>query len=110
VPPKSTFNRKAFATRLRDAIAESGHRQGDVAAAIGVNPNRLSEWCTARQAPKLHQVVELAEHLGTEIGWLLTGRSAVGIDADVVDELVRATPVLRALAERGSELGVGRAG
>jgi transcriptional regulator with XRE-family HTH domain len=77
----------------------------DVASAIGVNPNRLSEWCTARQVPKLHQVVELARSLDVELDWLLTGRTSTDVDRDLVDELVRATPVLRALAERGTDLG-----
>jgi transcriptional regulator with XRE-family HTH domain len=103
------FNRQTFATRLRDALTRAELHNADVARALQINPNRVSEWVTARQVPKLEQLSALARFLDVDLHWLITGRDRTATGTAVlIDELVRATPTLQALAERGHELAARR--
>lgn len=100
-----SYDRQAFARRLRLAQQRSGKTQTELAAILNVHVNRVSEWTHGKQVPKVGLLAELADAVDVDLHWLITGRvRAVEHAAAVIDELVRATPTLAALAARGQAL------
>lgn len=61
--------------RLRKVRSETGMKQADFAAALGVNPNTYSAWETSRNTPSYDEVVSLAKRIrllcGTPEWWLM---------------------------------------
>lgn len=97
----SSFDRHRFGQRLKKAISDAGMRNGELAAAMGLDPSRISEWTHARALPRVEQLPRLARELDTDLHWLITGRPApTGPTDALVGEAVNALPTLTALAER----------
>jgi transcriptional regulator with XRE-family HTH domain len=99
------FDGHSFASRLREARLRADIRQVAIADAMGTSPSRVSDWMRGKQVPKIQQLPQLARLLNVDLHWLVTGRERpVSGAVALIDEVVRATPTLRALAERGQAL------
>jgi transcriptional regulator with XRE-family HTH domain len=95
-----TLSRDVLAKRIRDAIAESGATQQDVARATSMDPTALSKALAGRREFKSLEVALIAEQLGLSTQWLLaddnetpgTRGFAAGtayVEYDSMDELIR---------------------
>ena len=99
------------ADRIRDLIAESGMAQGDFAAAVGLDPSKMSKSLTGTRRFSSLDLARIAEHSKVTIDWLLTGeepvlataaRAAVGSSAELA---LREAETLGELRETASRLG-----
>jgi transcriptional regulator with XRE-family HTH domain len=107
------FNESTFVLRLAQRMAEKGLSQEGLAKLSGVSQSAISRWLTGESAPKLPHVVEVAEVLECEIGWLsgidsaktgteLSGADYVGpVTAQEKTALGKALTVLRSKGVRG---------
>lgn len=64
--------RKRMGYRIATSIPE-GHRQRDVADALGVTQSAVSEWVCGTRRMTVQQAAALADHLNVDRGWLAWG-------------------------------------
>jgi transcriptional regulator with XRE-family HTH domain len=64
-----------FPDRLKSAIKSSGKRKGALAVYCGVEPSTVTRWLNGTQ-PMTESVLRMAEFLGVDAKWLLTGENA----------------------------------
>lgn len=74
--PKRVSNptTKTFSERLSDLVnekANSGHKQKEVAAAIGVGSGTLSEWCSDQKTPTIDALPKIAAYFDVSSDWLI---------------------------------------
>jgi transcriptional regulator with XRE-family HTH domain len=99
------FDRQRFGQRLQKAIDKADIRKVRLAGELKLDPSRISEWIHGKQVPSVQQLPTLARLLHTDLHWLITGHPApTGPTDALVEEAVRAAPVLQALAERADAL------
>lgn len=102
-----------FGRRIAEARANSGLSQAALATKIGVSSGAISQWETGRAVPEAEKFTALADALGVEPSWLLTGdepdevsRAQTTSEVEALqlfrmmrpDEQARALQVLEALA------------
>jgi hypothetical protein len=87
-----------LAARVVQVIEQSGWKQGEFAALVGLDPPKLSKSLGGRRRFTSLEVALIAEQGGVTVDWLLTGRGAppgavaaraAVDDRDVVDAAVR---------------------
>ena len=101
----NAFDRRRFGQRLQKAIKKAEIRKVRLAGELKIDPSRISEWIAGTQVPSIQQLPTLARLLDADLHWMITGRPApTGPTAALVEEAVRAAPVLQALAERADAL------
>jgi transcriptional regulator with XRE-family HTH domain len=66
-------NRKAFAERLKVAIAAAGRTQEALAADVGLSLSGFRKWLYGDTEPQMSGLVRAADALGVTIKWLATG-------------------------------------
>ncbi len=66
-----SLSREVLARRIREAIAEAGSTQQDLARATGMDPTALSKALAGRREFKSLEVALIAEQLGLSTQWLL---------------------------------------
>lgn len=102
---------QSFAERLEWALVHDERSKGEIAAAAGVNPSRLSEWTGGKKVPKVDNVEALARVMATWLnaGWLLTGSGDPRIsDKEAAVKLSQIRAILDAPPERGTASGASR--
>lgn len=77
--------RLAIGRRIAAARAKTGLSQAALATKLGLSAGAITQWETGRVTPEPDKFQALAEALGVEVGWLLTG--------DEPDEVARAQTV-----------------
>lgn len=77
-----TEKRLAIGRRIRSARIQVGLSQSALATRLDLSSGAITQWETGRAMPEPDKFKALAEALGVEPGWLLTG--------DEPDEIVRA--------------------
>lgn len=86
--------------RVKLARAKSGQTQAELAAAIGADRSVVANIEVGRVAVYAERVVRLADALGVDLAWLLTGRH----DARTVAAAARAVEDVARLPELAEEL------
>lgn len=76
----------SLAARLRWAVEASGKTQGELAAAVGATQSAVSQWLAGKKEPRRDAVEKIAQHLGVDGAWLLTGK---GPEPDITAVLER---------------------
>lgn len=66
-------NRKAFAERLKVAIAQAGRTQEVLASDVGLSLSGFRKWLYGDTEPQMSGLVRAADALGVTIEWLATG-------------------------------------
>lgn len=64
---------RTFGRRLEAAMSEAGINQPQLARLMGVTNQSVSKWVNDESIPKPERLAELARHLNTSVGYLLTG-------------------------------------
>lgn len=64
--------RRRLGYRIAQSMPE-GHRQADVANALGVTQSAVSEWANGTRRMTVQQVAALADHLNVDRAWLAWG-------------------------------------
>jgi len=101
----NAFDQRRFGQRLQKAIEKSEIRKVRLAGELKVNPSRISEWIRGKRVPSIQQLPALARILDADLHWLITGHPApTGPTDALIEEAVRAAPVLQALAARADAL------
>lgn len=80
-----TDKRLAIGRRIAAARRNSGLSQAALATKLGLSAGAITQWETGRAVPEPDKFQALADVLGVEPGWLLTG--------DEPDEVTRAQTV-----------------
>ena len=76
------------AERIFDKLAERRMEQKELAKAIGVRPTTVSEWRIGKTASYRKYLPEIAEALGTTVGYLLTGETAASMISPNDNDLI----------------------
>ncbi len=98
---------KHFSARLRQARESADIRQGLIADHLHVRQSTVSDWMHAKHLPGIGQLAQLADLLEVDLHWLITGRERPSPQEELVNDIVRAAPMLQMLAERGKALAEG---
>jgi transcriptional regulator with XRE-family HTH domain len=77
---------EGFGGRLEEAILRAGIKKSALAASMGVDAARISEWLAGRSVPMGHHMIALVEALGCDANWLLTGAGR-GADARKLERI-----------------------
>lgn len=64
---------EGFAQRLRLAIERSKYSQGEVAINLRLSKSAVSQWLSGKKRPSRENIVEIADLLGVNPGWLEFG-------------------------------------
>lgn len=75
-----------FNERLRTALKEAGMTQLQLAEAAGVSTQTVGSWVAGRMEPRPRHIKAIAEIIGVDRGWLLTGSQGLDETA-ILDEL-----------------------
>lgn len=65
--------RNSFGKRLSVSMTRKNISNIDLAKHIGVHPNTISQYRKDKQEPGLHKVTQIAQVLGEDIVWLVSG-------------------------------------
>ena len=60
-----------FATRLKEAIEESGKMQKDICADLHISKQKLSKWKTRYNEPSMDELIMLALYFDVSVDYLL---------------------------------------
>lgn len=63
--------------RVFALLRDSNKTQADLAAALGVRQNTVSEWKRTGRAPAAEHIEPIAAFLGASVDYIVTGREAV---------------------------------
>lgn len=65
----------ALPTRIRKARLLARMTQAELARRVGVKRSAVTQWeHPLGTSPSMHHLIEIAEHTGTQLEWLATGR------------------------------------
>ena len=88
--------------RIFERVDQRFDEQRDFAVALGVKPQRISEWRTRKSKSYQKYLPQIAEALGTTVEYLVNGSPAVTAE-DLLEEeeailqMIRQRPDMRAL-------------
>lgn len=68
---EKTNSASILKTRLREEIRNSGLTTVEIAKAIGVSPEMVTQYCTTKKLPKLDTFAELCKVLNVSADYLL---------------------------------------
>lgn len=85
-----------FMFRLRKAIADKGITASELSRISGVGKSDISNYLKGKYVPKQDKCYMLANALGVDPGWLMTGY--VPISEDDTEEVIPVTDEARILA------------
>jgi transcriptional regulator with XRE-family HTH domain len=68
--------RTTIGERIAWALEQSGKRENQLAAEIDVHQTTIARWLSGRRVPETLQVAPLADALGVNVRWLLTGKGS----------------------------------
>lgn len=63
--------------RIFDLLEKTGKKQSDLAKAVGVRANTVSDWKTKGANPSAEHISRIADFLGVSCEYLLTGENKV---------------------------------
>ena len=63
----------AFAKTLNKVIKENGIHQEELAKTLGISTGSISEYRNGKKEPRLTMIVRLADYLGVDCHYLMTG-------------------------------------
>lgn len=63
--------------RISAAVARSGRKAKDIAAALGISEVTMSKYVNGISTPKNDYLITLAQELNVSVSWLLTGQGEV---------------------------------
>lgn len=66
---------KEISLRISSALAASGKKSKDVAAACGITEVTMSKYVNGVSTPKNQYLINLAQQLNVSVSWLLTGKN-----------------------------------
>jgi len=76
----------AFGERFTQALAKAGYADFStrkLGERLGVSPTAAVTWKKGEKIPGVERMVLIADHLGVDVGWLLTGRGAMAQDPSI---------------------------
>lgn len=62
-----------FAKTLNTLLVEKGVHQDDMAQALGISTGSISSWRNGKKEPRLSMIVKIANYLGVDCHYLITG-------------------------------------
>lgn len=65
-----------FAKTLNSILAEKGIHQEDMAQALGISTGSISSYRNGKKEPRLSMIVKIADYLGVDCHYLMTGVQA----------------------------------
>ena len=68
------LNVKEISLRISAALASSGKKSKDIAAACGISEVTMSKYVNGVSTPKNQYLIALAQQLNVSVSWLLTGK------------------------------------
>ncbi len=80
---------QTIAERLEQALKESGMSASELARAIRIRPQAVSQWISgATKSPSAKNLLRAAEAMGVDPGWLIEGKgSRAAVTARIVEPL-----------------------
>lgn len=70
-----------IADQINDLLKNQKRRQADLARALGVRANTVSEWCKGRHDVSASYYPKIAEFFGVSLDYLITGNEPRGAPA-----------------------------
>jgi len=84
-----------FAKTLNSLLVEKNVHQDDMAQALGISTGSISSWRNGKKEPRLSMIIKIADYLGVDCHYLMTGIQAenyvcsndLGLSAGVINWL-----------------------
>jgi transcriptional regulator with XRE-family HTH domain len=92
--------RRALGARLRSARKAANLTLKELAARLGVRPSTLVSWESGQRQPSPEQLAALAQACGSDVGWLVSGRSREATLEAHMARLLEELAALRASLDR----------
>nr|DAO90627.1 MAG TPA: helix-turn-helix domain protein [Caudoviricetes sp.] len=77
-----------IADQINDLLRQTKTRQADLARALNVRPNTVSEWCKGRHDVSAAYYPKIAEFFGVSLDYLITGKEPRGAPAAPVQQII----------------------
>lgn len=77
-----------IADQINDLLKTQKRRQADLARALGVRANTVSEWCKGRHDVSASYYPKIAEFFGVSLDYLITGKEPRGAPAAPVQQII----------------------
>lgn len=84
-----------FAKTLNSLLVKKNVHQDDMAQALGISTGSISSWRNGKKEPRLSMIIKIADYLGVDCHYLMTGIQAenyvcsndLGLSTEVIDWL-----------------------
>ena len=77
-----------IADQINDLLKTQKRRQADLARALGVRANTVSEWCKGRHDVSASYYPKIAEFFGVSLDYLITGKEPRGAPVAPVQQII----------------------
>ncbi len=70
---RKNLKKTEISARISEAVARSGRKAKDIAAALGISEVTMSKYVNGVSTPKNDYLIDLAQELNVSVSWLLGG-------------------------------------